>query len=85
MEQLPALAPASAVPSLAPHQQPDRQPAEPAPAILAAAPHGHHGEVLHAQQARLDVVRSTFTGTACPLLQGLCVHLQMFQCLHSGV
>lgn len=62
MEQLPALTSASAVSGHAAHQQPDSGPAEPAPALLTASPHSHHGEVLHVQQARLDLVRSTFTG-----------------------
>lgn len=61
MEQFPALPPASAIHGITPHQQPDRRPAEPAPALLAAPPHGHHGEALHVQQTRLDMVRSMFT------------------------
>lgn len=60
MEQLPALTPAPALTGIAPHKQPDGWPAEPAPALLPASPHGHHGEALHVQQARLDMVRSTF-------------------------
>lgn len=66
MGQLPALAPASAGPRLAAHQQPDGRPAEPTAALLAAAPHGHHGAARPGQQARLDLVGSAFTGRAAP-------------------
>lgn len=60
VEQLPALTPAAAIYGVTPHQRTDSRPAEPAPALLAAPPHGHHGEALHVQQARLDVVRIPF-------------------------
>lgn len=62
VEQLPALTAAPAVHSHRTHQQPDSRPAQPPPAFLPAPAHGHHGEVLDVQQARLDLVRSTAAG-----------------------
>lgn len=60
--QFPALAPAAALHGRAARQPPERRAAEPAAACVPAAPDGHHGEALHVQQARLDLVRSALPG-----------------------
>lgn len=56
LAQLPELPPAQPELRLAGDQPPVLGTAQPAPEVLPAAAHGHHGEVLPATQAGLDVV-----------------------------
>lgn len=56
LAQLPELPPAQPQLGLAGDQPPVLCPAQPAPEVLPAPAHGHHGEVLRAPQASLDVV-----------------------------
>ena len=56
LAQFPELAPAQPELCLAGDQPPVLCPAQPAPEVLPAPSHGHHGEVLRAPQASLDVV-----------------------------
>lgn len=56
LAQFPELAPAQPELCLPGDQPPVLCPAQPAPEVLPAAAHGHHGEVLRAPQASLDLV-----------------------------
>lgn len=56
LAQLPELPPAQPQLGLAGDQPPVLCPAQPAAEVLPAPAHGHHGEVLRAPQASLDVV-----------------------------
>lgn len=56
LAQLPELAPAQPELGLAGDQPPVLGPAQPAPEVLPAPAHSHHGEVLRAPQAGLDLV-----------------------------
>lgn len=56
LAQLPELTPAQPELCLPGDQPPVLCPAQPAPEVLPAPSHGHHGEVLRAPQASLDMV-----------------------------
>lgn len=56
LAQFPELAPAQPELCLPGDQPPVLCPAQPAPEVLPAPSHGHHGEVLRAPQASLDMV-----------------------------
>ena len=56
MAQLPDVQPAQPLSGLAPDHQPISRPAQPAAEVLSPPPHCHHGEILHVQQTRMDLV-----------------------------
>lgn len=60
MAEFPDLQPSQPFSGISTDHQPISSTAQPAAEVLPAAPYRHHGEVLHVEQAWLDLVRIQF-------------------------